>query len=66
MDPKPIQISWTVWFNVLTFLAAVLALPEFVALVHPDVLPYIIAVQAVINLLLRIKTTQPITLPKFR
>jgi hypothetical protein len=45
--------SKTVWLNVLGVLVAVLALPEFVAIVPVSALPYVGAVLAVANMALR-------------
>jgi hypothetical protein len=61
VDPKPKVESWTINVNaVVLFLAAVLVMPEFRAIVHPDVWPYIVAVQAALNLALRFKTDRPV------
>jgi hypothetical protein len=61
MDPKPKSESWTININaVVVFLAAVLMMPEFKAIVHPEVWPYILAVQAALNLALRFKTDRPV------
>ena len=59
---KRIWDSKTVWFNVITIILAVIALPEFVSIISPSLLPYIALVNSVGNLLLRVFfTSQPVT-----
>lgn len=46
--------SKTVWFNVVVFVVAFLALPEFVRLLPPSLLPYDVLGGVVGNLVLRL------------
>lgn len=60
---KPFWQSKTVWFNLVTAVLAVLALPEFVHLVPTSWLPYIGLVSAIGNTVLRSVSTQPLGSP---
>jgi len=51
---KSIFSSKTVWFNVVVFLVAILALPEFVKVLPSTWIPFDILGGAVGNLILRI------------
>lgn len=54
---KSIFASKTIWFNVLTALAAIIAAPEIASVISPQTL--LIAV-TIINVALRLITTQPV------
>lgn len=59
---KAIYKSKTVIFNVITFLLAVIALPEFSSIIPVDYLPVIALVNSIGNIILRVYfTAQPIT-----
>lgn len=60
MESKNILTSWTFWFNAIAAIVMVLQLPEIQAL---NIIPQSwMAIVAVIgNVLLRIKTKQPVT-----
>ena len=51
---KPMHKSKTVWFNVITLVLTVLALPEFVRLLPESALQYIALANGLGNLALRI------------
>ena len=55
--------SKTVWFNVLTLLATVVALPEVTGLLPDGALRFVVAFQAIVNVVLRLSTTQGIKAP---
>jgi hypothetical protein len=57
---KKFYESKTLWFNVITVLLAVLALPELVSLIPEDSMPYIALANGIGNMILRFLTTQPI------
>ena len=46
--------SKTLWFNTITFLLAIVALPEFISLLPVTALPYITLVGSMGNMILRI------------
>ncbi len=46
--------SKTVWFNVITLFLEILALPNFLNLLPQEWLPYLILIQGIGNLVLRI------------
>jgi predicted CDP-diglyceride synthetase/phosphatidate cytidylyltransferase len=52
--------SRTMWFAVLTFLAGVLALPEFVALIPVRYTPVLLMIGALVQLWLRSATVRPV------
>jgi hypothetical protein len=64
LDPKWIAKSWTLWLNVLVFLAAlavdVTNIPDL-DWIDPKT---VILVQCVANALLRLKTDQPVTVKR--
>lgn len=53
MPTKPMYLSKTVWFNLITTALDILALTEFRGLVPPKWSPYLALGQAVGNILLR-------------
>jgi len=55
---KKFYESKTLWFNLITLVIAVLALPEFLSLLPEDKMPYIAVVNAIGNAVLRLYTTQ--------
>lgn len=58
---KKWYLSKALWFNFLTGVLAVLALPEFVALVPSEALQYLAMINAVGNMLLRLITSERLT-----
>ena len=57
--------SKTFWFNSITLLLAIIALPDFVSLLPDTLLPYIALVGSMGNLVLRtFFTSSPLTLDK--
>lgn len=63
MDPKPITASLTVWVNVLTIAAGLLASPDLHQIVPPEAMPYVLVINSTVNILLRVfKTTRPVAL----
>lgn len=62
LQSKPVAQSWTIWFNVLTVLSAVLVFLSSHELVveYPNVVAALGAAAGVINIILRFKTTQPL------
>jgi type II secretory pathway component PulL len=63
VQSKPASQSWTIWFNVLTLVSAVLVFlsnHEIVAQ-YPGVVSIMGAAVGVINIVLRFKTNQPLT-----
>lgn len=62
MQGKALITSWEFWVNFPAFLAGLLALPEFVAVVPAQWMPYILLVSAALTLGLRtFRTSRPIT-----
>lgn len=57
---KPVVQSKTIWFNVATIVAAVLAMPQLQELLGANADQILVSVAAVINILLRYLTVQPI------
>lgn len=57
MDSKQWYESKTLWFNILTVIAAILAVPEITSLIPAEWLKYIVAVNALGNIILRIFST---------
>lgn len=53
--------SKTMWFNLITGVLAVLALPEIVALIPATYLGKLLIINAVGNLILRMLTNQPLS-----
>jgi hypothetical protein len=60
MEQKSWWTSKVVWLNVITILSLALALPDVVAIVPKGLTPYIGAVNAVLNLILRFGTGVPL------
>lgn len=60
MDTKPFFLSKTEWLNIIALVLAVLAIPEFVAVVPTAWLPYIALLTAVGNMILRTISDKPI------
>ena len=58
MTTKRWTSSKTVWFNILTLLATVVALPEVTGLLPDGALRFVVAFQAIVNVALRLSTTQ--------
>lgn len=59
---QKILASKTVWLNIVVFIIALLALPEFVRVLPPSWLPYDILGGSAANLILRIFfTANPVT-----
>ena len=53
MSTKKWYASKTIWWNVIVFVVAVLALPEFIAILPPQLLPISVFIGAVGNMILR-------------
>lgn len=60
---KSFWTSKTFWFNALTLIVFVFTLPEVAAIVPENWWKYILAGNAVINVILRFLTSQPIVNP---
>ena len=59
---KPILQSKTVWFNLITFVLALIALPSFISILPASIIPDIAIINSIGNLILRVFfTSQPIT-----
>lgn len=58
---KSIFSSKTFWFNLLSGLATLFALPQISALAGPENLKYLAAAVAAVNILLRYITTGPVS-----
>lgn len=58
--PKKWYLSKTLWFNIISGIVALLALPEFISLITEDALPYIALITALGNMILRGITTAPL------
>ncbi len=52
--------SKTMWFNAITGLLAILALPEVTTLIPTSFLPNLAIINALGNLILRVLTDQPL------
>lgn len=52
--------SKTIWLNILTGIAALLAIPEFVAAIPNGWMTYVLAFNALANVALRLITSQSI------
>ena len=65
-ETKPWYQSKTVLMNVATVIAVALALPDVVAIIPPAWIPYITAINALINVILRMNGAQsvPLTMRK--
>jgi hypothetical protein len=64
-DPKPVWESKTLWVNVLTAVAMIIA----AAVAQPDLIPaeamrYVVFALAAVNIILRLVTSQPVTLTR--
>ena len=57
---KPFYLSKTLWFNLITVIITIIALPEVTHLIPTAGIPYIGLINAVGNAILRIYTTQPL------
>ena len=58
---KPIMASKTVWLNLATVLAAALAVPEVSGIIPAAALPYLLALNAVLNIVVRVyATSEPV------
>jgi len=61
MEPqKPWYQSKVVWINVITFTALALSLPEVGTIVPNAAAKFVSALSALLNLWLRVNTTQPL------
>lgn len=63
-DPlaKHVMESKTLWANALVLALAILSLPEFNAVVPQSATPYVLLASAVLNIVLRVMTNQPVGL----
>jgi hypothetical protein len=61
MESKPFYLSKTFWFNILTALAAIAAMPEITTIIPAEFLKYIVALNVIGNIILRVFST-PTTL----
>ena len=52
--------SKTLWWNALTVIVAILALPEVLAVIPLDAMPYILAINGIVNVALRLVTVEPL------
>lgn len=59
---KSIFKSKTFWWNIISALVAIFALPEFISIIPSAYLPVIGLVSAIGNLILRMITTQGVKL----
>ena len=59
---KSILLSRTFWLNALTGIAALLAALSGSDVIPPAFAPYLVTALAVVNIALRVVTTQPVTL----
>ena len=66
MDSKPWYASKTILLNAATILALALALPDVVAVIPAGWMPYITAINAMLNVAIRVfgNGTGPITMRK--
>lgn len=60
METKNWWESRTIWLNILTVLASVLALPESVGIIPAAALPFLLWVNAVGNIVLRVFYTDTV------
>lgn len=51
---KTIGQSKTVYFNVIVFIVAILAMPEFISVIPEVYLPFVVLIGALGNLILRV------------
>lgn len=51
---KTIGTSKTVYFNVIVFIVAILAMPEFISVIPEVYLPFVVLIGALGNLILRV------------
>ena len=58
---KSILLSRVFWFNILTGIIGILAIPELVAILPPEVLRYVAIINPVGNVILRRLTSTPVT-----
>ena len=62
---KPLKKSKTLWLNIATALAAALAVPEITGIIPVAAMPYLLALNAALNILLRVfYTTEPVRLAR--
>lgn len=66
MEPKAWYESKTILLNLATLIALALALPDVVAIIPATWMPYVTAVNAILNVWLRLgqAAQQPVTLRK--
>jgi len=60
MESKAFWKSKVVWLNAMTIISLGLALPDVLAVIPASFTPYIGALNAVINLILRVNTGVPL------
>ncbi len=57
MPTKSLWASKTVWLNLATFLAAIIAVPEITGIIPAAAMPYLLALNAALNIFLRVFMT---------
>lgn len=57
---KSVFSSATVWFNVISALAVILALPELINIIGPNGAKYVAFAVAAVNIVLRFWTVRPV------
>lgn len=63
-ETKPWYLSKTLWFNIITILAAILAVPEITSIIPPEFLKYIVALNGIGNIILRVISATQLTAGK--
>lgn len=57
---KSLFASKTFWYNALSALSLIFLLPEWQTLLGPDTIKYVLLANAVINIILRYVTDEPV------